>query len=608
MGSHNHILFLLMLVSFSNSCVSSWNWNPFGGGGKAQSSEEPRDVWTVSGGDDVDAQFSLEAFDNQKGIQQVEKAKQKMLSSNSCWHNAYRQIFDACSEIIADEDDKRKRFAWDLSNCFQQNSARSPFPVCHTSTPMRKCLAKLDDNGYQVYLEFFLESNSICYQLQAAAFRRQTERLVNDLKRSANYADDKLKDLDKKSDKLLHRSDDILSTLTVIDEQTQQVAESSKKVSDHISVVMEYSEEIFKQSEKIAASQSELQTGQEKMKNNFEKGMATLDESYNNLGQKMDSLKTETVEVEKKINEVGNAMSVKMTNLQSKANEIGDIAGVSLDKQKQLVDGQSRALEGLQSLTEFQSQAFTESRDTLKELAEFGHKQQEALIKRQEQLEEAHQRLVANSISILSAQEAFEEKQANMFVALDKLFALHNALLFESRMIKAFFIYSISTFIVYVLTSTKQTYTVRPKLYLGLCAAFMLEFAIPRLLSNNIEQQLWIINLVRLLFVLLTAAQLVHAIYTYRDYEQLNHRMLVDMMERLRNIRSNSGKERDLCLEMDTSSYTSVHWPSWITNDLLDDADSRQDPDYFLPEEIGENSITTSSMARKYNLRPRGRH
>ncbi|KAK1568505.1 hypothetical protein Q3G72_025271 [Acer saccharum] len=610
MGRHNHLPFLLLiLVCFSDSCMS-WSWNPFAAG-KAE--EPPNDVWSVTGsGSDVDAQFSLEAFDNQKGIQLVEKAKQKMmLGSNSCWHTAYRQIFDACSEIISDDNEKRKRFAWDLSNCFQQNSARAPFPVCHTSTPMKKCLAKLNDNDYRVYLEFFLETNSICYQLQGAAFRRQTERLVNDLKRSANFAEDKLKDLDKKSDKLLQRSDGILSTLTVIDEQTQQVVESSKKVSDHISVVKEYSEEIFNQSVQIAATQSELQNEQEKMKNKIEEGIATLHDSYNNLGQKMDNLKTETVEVEKKINEVGNAMSDKMSNLQSKANEIGDVAGVSLDKQKQLMHGQSKALEGLQSLTEFQSQAFTESRDTLKELAEFGHKQQEALIKRQEQLEEAHQRLVANSKSILAAQEAFEEKQASMFVALDKLFALHNALLFESRMIKAFFVYSISTFIVYVLTSTKQTYTVRPKLYLGLCTAFVLEFAIPRMLSNNIERQLWIINFVRLLFLLLTSTQLLHAIYTYKDYEQLNHIMLVDMMEKLRNLRSNS-KERDLCLEMDSSiSDNSVHWPSWITNDLLeeDDANNHQDPDYFLTEGTGENSLTTSSMAaRKYNLRPRSRH
>ncbi|KAK1549888.1 hypothetical protein Q3G72_009573 [Acer saccharum] len=296
MGRHNHLLFLLLTCG--------------GGGG------------------DVDAQFTLETFDNQKGIQLVERAKEKMMiGSNSCWHTAYRQIFDAYSKIISDDNEKRKR---------------------------------------------------------GATFRCQTERLVNDLKRSTNFTEDKLKDLDKKSEKLLQRSYGILSTLNVIDEQTQQVVESLKKVSDHISVVKEYSEEIFNQFVQIAATQSELQNEQEKMKNKTEEEIATLHDSYNNLGQRMEDLKTETVEVEKKINEVGNAMSNKMSNLQSKANEIKYVVGVPLDKQKQLMDGQSKALEGLQSLTEFRSQAFTKSRDTLKELAEFGHKQQEALIKRQE--------------------------------------------------------------------------------------------------------------------------------------------------------------------------------------------------------------------------------
>lgn len=54
-----------------------------------------------------------------------------------------------------------------------------------------------------------------------------------------------------------------------------------------------------------------------------------------------------------------------------------------------------------------------------------------------------------------------------MFVALDRLFALHNAMLLESRWIKAFFMYALSTFIIYMFTSTKQTYNVRPCLYIG---------------------------------------------------------------------------------------------------------------------------------------------
>ena len=73
---------------------------------------------------------------------------------------------------------------------------------------------------------------------------------------------------------------------------------------------------------------------------------------------------------------------------------------------------------------------------------------------------------------LLILQEAFESKQASMFVALDKLFALHNAMLLESRLIKAFFVYSMSIFIIYMFTSTKQTYPVRPRLYIGMSTDF----------------------------------------------------------------------------------------------------------------------------------------
>ena len=62
--------------------------------------------------------------------------------------------------------------------------------------------------------------------------------------------------------------------------------------------------------------------------------------------------------------------------------------------------------------------------------------------------------------------DAFEQKQATMFLALEKLFVLHDALLFESQLINAAFMYSISILIL-VLTSTKPTYNVRPQFYIG---------------------------------------------------------------------------------------------------------------------------------------------
>ena len=57
----------------------------------------------------------------------------------------------------------------------------------------------------------------------------------------------------------------------------------------------------------------------------------------------------------------------------------------------------------------------------------------------------------------LRLQKAFESKQATMFMALDKLFSLQNAILLESRAIKTIFFYLIMTCVLYMLTSTKQT-------------------------------------------------------------------------------------------------------------------------------------------------------
>ncbi|KAF5949789.1 hypothetical protein HYC85_011782 [Camellia sinensis] len=195
------------------------------------------------------------------------------------------------------------------------------------------------------------------------------------------------------------------------------------------------------------------------MKDKLEESMAKLHESSNKVGEEISNLKNQAIEIEEEISKVGNAMSSKMNTLQQRADDIGNMAGISLEKQKQALDGQSLAFEGLKSLTKFQLQALEENRGTLQEFAELGNRQQEELLRRQELLQHARDHL--SSKTILADQEAFESKQASMFVALDLLFALHNAMLLESQFIKALFIYSISIFILYMFTSTKQTYAVK---------------------------------------------------------------------------------------------------------------------------------------------------
>lgn len=453
---------------------------------------------------------------------------------------------------------------------------------------------------------FFLETNTICYQLQAAAFRHQTERLVNDLKNAAHFSEEKLENIERKSDELLRSSDNIRESLLIVDQQTQKVSETTKHVSDHLNVVMEHSLAVFEQSQQITSFQEELKTGQEMMKSNLEQGMTTLHESYNNLGERMNDIKNETIKVEEKISEVGEAVSEKMVSLEGKADDIGKKTGISLNNQKQLLDIQSTALEGLQSLTQFQSEALKESRASLKELAEFGHKQQEMLLERQDQLRRSHDSLVENFKSMLAAQEAFEAKQAHMFIALDKLFSLHNAMLVESRLIKAFFIYCIAMFLVYVLTSTKQTYTMRPKLYMGLCGSLLIEVVIHRFVcTDDIEHQMWIVNVVRWLYVFLAAIQLLYSIYTYRDYELLNHEMLVTLMDKVSSMRNNDSAVSDK-LMMCCDSDSDVDWDSWVDKDLPDDVNNLEDPDYAIPPEI-DNMLAILPL-KTYHLRRRPHH
>ncbi|KAF9607613.1 hypothetical protein IFM89_037541 [Coptis chinensis] len=588
----SQLVYTFVVVSLLQQNVAySWGWfsssSPTGG----NPSYRPE----ISGGDV--AEFSLETVSSLKGTKYLEKAKQRTATPNSCWRKAYGNLFSGCSDILIDKE-KQARFSWDLGDCYQRDSGRTPFPYCDTNDgPMSNCVPKLDVEQHKVYLDFYMETNSMCHQLQADAFKHETERLVNDLKTSAQFTEVKLEHIGEKSDKLLENSDKIHYSISSLDSRIDQVAQASKEVEDQIDVVLNYSKVIFEQSKEIATSQAELQGGQLDMRQKLEAGMTMLQESYQNLGEDIEKLRKEAIQIEREINEVSNAMSLKMQNLQDKADDIGNVAGLSLDKQKQLLDGQSTALEGLDSLTKFQSLALEESRNSLQKLAEFGQKQQEELLRRQEQLQRAHDNLAENSRTILEAQEAFEAKQANMFMALDKLFTLHNSILRESRTLKSFCFYFFTIIILYMLTSTKQTYCVRARLYLGLCGTFLAEFAILRL-CDDLDQQTLIASkvlLARVSFLALASFQILFSIFTYRDYEVLNHRMLQALMEKVNII------EKQKLYEEDTESDISLS--SWIDTELPEDEDN--DPDYLIKEEIAENSTSTTSSMRKYNLRPR---
>lgn len=159
---HQHLLLLplvfLILCFFSPCESSSWGWF-------SSSSLKDTTFGDSSNYRNSVAEFSTEGLGDRKGMKLVDNAKSKMVGSNSCWQKAYQNVFAGCSEILA-VDEKRSRLAWYLSDCFQRDSGRSPFPHCDSKSSMPKCLKNLDDLAHKVYLEFYLETNSICYHLQ----------------------------------------------------------------------------------------------------------------------------------------------------------------------------------------------------------------------------------------------------------------------------------------------------------------------------------------------------------------------------------------------------------------------------------------------------------
>lgn len=197
---------------------------------------------------------------------------------------------------------------------------------------------------------------------RADTFKRQMERLVNELKNSAENAEFKIENIQGRADELLESSNRVQDALASIDLHTQQLAQTSKDVEEHANIVLKHSESVYEQSIGIAYSQSELIDGQTNMKGKLVEGMTMLHDSCDNLGVEIDNLKYEAVEIENEIGKMGDEMSLKMKSLQGKADDIGNITGISLDKQNDLLDGQSVALEGVQLLTNFMSQALEESR------------------------------------------------------------------------------------------------------------------------------------------------------------------------------------------------------------------------------------------------------
>ncbi|GJN10755.1 hypothetical protein PR202_ga28877 [Eleusine coracana subsp. coracana] len=244
----------------------------------------------------VVADFSIDGGGKDpRGAKLMENARRRIAAGPAtCWNAAYGRLFASCADIMADKELQSRlarRQQWHLSSCFQEDSGRPPLPNCDERSDMVHCRKRLTDSEEKVFLEFFLETNTLCHQLQAEAFKHSTERLVNNLSSSSKAAQEKLEVIEERSERLLQESENIHDSLSSIAAQTDNLTAASKAIGDQMGHVMEQSKAISEQSKEIARAQEELKAGQEGMRDAVDAGMAMVEESYRSLGDGMDRLK-----------------------------------------------------------------------------------------------------------------------------------------------------------------------------------------------------------------------------------------------------------------------------------------------------------------------------
>lgn len=79
----------------------------------------------------------------------------------------------------------------------------------------------------------------------------------------------------------------------------------------------------------------------------------------------------------------------------------------------------------------------------------------------------------------------------------------------------------------------------------------------------------------------------------------MNHQMILALIDKVNDMQRNKGWSWE--------ADSDVNWLSWVETELPDEVDNLEDPDYIIPEEVGENSISITSITRKYDLRSRRR-
>lgn len=95
----------------------------------------------------------------------------------NCWKSALATLGAGCKQM---QEDMQNRLTFEFVSCYVQMMGMPTF-MCPLTTPVSECLQKVNSNPVlqNVYLQYFLHTQDMCYYLSQEIWQEHTNNAVN---------------------------------------------------------------------------------------------------------------------------------------------------------------------------------------------------------------------------------------------------------------------------------------------------------------------------------------------------------------------------------------------------------------------------------------------
>lgn len=119
--------------------------------------------------------FNMVTYEEGKALYQG--FHQKTRKYGVCWQKAYDSLHESCNQL---DDKKQSRLALAFSNCFFENLGKRTYH-CDYPLTMEDCEKQFDVKAYHTFVEFYTQTQSICFYLQNQNWQLKAEETINKL-------------------------------------------------------------------------------------------------------------------------------------------------------------------------------------------------------------------------------------------------------------------------------------------------------------------------------------------------------------------------------------------------------------------------------------------